>query len=246
MTPDATYRTLPCRPTIACTAELAPTGAFELEAGALYRRNDRGGRQWSFPFLAKLTVARWLQLQAGSNGLTTSHGGISAQYFDDALLGAKLHLLDQTTWIPSLSLSATASIPAFAGQAGFVRTYDALFTGYATKDFGPVHVDLNGGVNVWRFEDAPIRQELVALAVSVNLPAPLSMLGVTGESYYFTDASPVAPRDGGFLFAFAHSPRTWLTFDVGGDVGFFPSTRAYSVFIGMSIIPAILWSPAPR
>ena len=34
---------------------------------------------------------------------------------------------------------------------------------------------------------------------------------------------------------------TWLTFDVGGDVGFFPSTRAYSVFVGMSIIPAILW-----
>lgn len=56
----------------------------------------------------------------------------------------------------------------------------------------------------------------------------------------------MAPRDGGFLFAFSHSPRTWLTFDVGGDLGFFPSTRAYSVFVGMSIIPVILWKPAGR
>jgi hypothetical protein len=62
-----------------------------------------------------------------------------------------------------------------------------------------------------------------------------------GEAYYFTDAAPVAPRDGGVLFAVSHSPRTWLVFDVGGDVGWFPSTRAYSVFVGASFIPAVFW-----
>lgn len=182
MSPDATYKTLPCRPTIACTADLAPTGAFELEAGALYRKNSGGGRQWTFPFLGKLTVADWLQAQLGSNGLTTSHARVGAQYFDDVLLGAKFHLLDQAEWVPSLSLSATASIPTFAGDAGYLRTYDAFFEGYVTKDFGPLHADFNTGVNVWRIDGAPLGQGLVALAVGASLPAPFSMFGVMGET----------------------------------------------------------------
>jgi len=48
-------------------------------------------------------------------------------------------------------------------------------------------------------------------------------------------------RDGGFLFAINHSPKPWLMFDVGGDVGMFPSARAYSVFVGMSVVPVLLW-----
>lgn len=177
MSPDATYKTLPCRPTIACTADLAPTGAFELETGALYRKDSGGARQWTFPFLGKLTVADRLQVQLGH----------------------------QAEWVPSLSLSATASIPGFAG-AGYLRTYDAFFVGYVTKDFGPVHVDFNTALNVWRIDGAPLGQGLVALAVGASLPAPFSMFGVMGETYYFTDAAPVAPRDGEFLFAFSHSP----------------------------------------
>jgi hypothetical protein len=59
-----------------------------------------------------------------------------------------------------------------------------------------------------------------------------------------SDASPVSSRDGGFLFAFTHSPRPWLIFDIGGDIGWFPSTRSYSLFIGMSFIPLVLWRDA--
>lgn len=237
--PPGDTRTLPCRPTIACTADLVPPGAFELEAGTLFRRLGADGRQWSFPFLAKLTTAKWFQLQVGSNGYTVAHGDVPAQFFDDAQIGGKFHLVDQGPVLPSLSFSATASVPTFEGR-GYLRTYDALFTAYVTKDFGPVHADLNVGENVWRLEDAPRPQEFVALALSMNLPPPF---GVMAESYYFTDASPVAPRDGGFLFAIDHSPKPWLMFDFGGDVGMFPSTRAYSVFFGMSVIPALLWTP---
>jgi hypothetical protein len=61
------------------------------------------------------------------------------------------------------------------------------------------------------------------------------------ESYYFTDAPPAATQDGGFLFAVSHSPASWLTFDLGGDVGYFASTRAFSAFFGMSIVPFLLW-----
>lgn len=61
------------------------------------------------------------------------------------------------------------------------------------------------------------------------------------ESYYFGDARPVALRDGGFLFAFSHSPKPWLVNDFGADVGLFPSTRSYSLFVGMTIVPGLLW-----
>jgi len=234
-------RTLPCRPTIACTADLVQPGAFELEAGTLFRRLGATGRQWTFPFLAKLTAAEWFQLQVGSNGYSIAQGDVPAQFLDDAQIGGKFHVLDQGEIRPSLSFSATASIPTFRGE-GYLRTYDAFFTAYITKDFGPLHADLNVGENVWRVEGDPRPQEFAALALSMNLPAPF---GAMAESYYFTDATPVAVRDGGFLFAISHSPKPWLMFDFGGDVGMFPSTRSYSVFVGMSIVPVLLWRQPP-
>jgi hypothetical protein len=241
--PDARDKTLPCRPTIACTADLVPPGTFEVEAGALFR--SLGGtraptRQWTFPFLAKLTLAPWVQVQLGSNGLTAATGLVPENFFDDVVVGPKFHLVDQTAWVPSFSFSAELSVPTFGGR-GFVRTYDAFFTAYVTKDLGPVHVDFNAGGNLWRLDGLPVAQGLVALAVSANLPPPF---GIMGEGYYFSNAGPVAPRDGGLLFAFTHSPRSWLIFDVGADVGWFPSARAYSFFVGASIIPVVFWRPA--
>ena len=168
-----------------------------------------------------------------------ARGDVPAQFLDDAQVGGKLHLVDQRPLVPSISLSGLASIPTFHGQ-GYLRTYDALFTSYFTKDFGPLHADLNLGENIWRIEGAPRPQEFVALALSTNLPPPL---GVMVESYCFTDASPVAARDGGFLFAISHNPLPWLMSDFGGDLGMFPSTRGYSVFFGMSIVPILLWRP---
>jgi hypothetical protein len=74
-------QTLPCRPTIACTADFVPPGAFELEAGYQYRRLAGNQRQSSFPFLAKLTLDRWVQAQVGSNGYTAVQGADCAPLF---------------------------------------------------------------------------------------------------------------------------------------------------------------------
>jgi hypothetical protein len=241
--PDARDKALPCRPTIACTADIVPPGTLDVETGAQFRSlGDGASRQWTFPFLVKLTLADWVQVQAGSNGFTGARGAVPESFFDDAQLVAKFHLVDQSAWIPSISLSGEVGIPTVRAQ-GYVRTYDASFIAYITKDFGPLHADFNLAWNLWRLDAAPLSQGLAALALSVNLPAPF---GLMAEAYYFSDAAPVAPRDGGFLFAISHSPRPWLIFDAGGDVGFFPNTRAYSVFIGASFIPAVLWRVPPR
>ena len=236
--PDDSDRVLPCRPTIACTAELVPPGTLEVEAGYLYRANASGATQRASPVLFKLTLATGVQLQLGGNGYTVAQGEAPARFLDDVVVGLKLHLADQTRVRPALALSATLSLPTFPGQEGYLRTEDAFFIGYASKDLGPIHADLNLGTNLWRLEEHPLPQGFAALALSADLVAPF---GVMAEGYLFSAAAPVAPRDGGFLFAFTHAPRRWLMFDLGGDVGFFPATRAYSVFLGLTVIPAVLW-----
>jgi hypothetical protein len=230
-------QTLPCRPTIACTADFVPPGAFEVEAGYQYRRLTGNERQSSFPFLAKLTLATWVQVQVGSNGYTTEEGPQTPHYFDNVSFGAKCHFFDQERLQPAVSLSVAASVPTVA-ETGYLRTDDLVAIAYVTKDFGPLHADFNVGLNQFGLDSGPTSQEWLALALSTSLPPPF---GVMVESYYFTDASPAATRDGGVLFAVSHTARPWLMFDLGGDVGFFPGTRSFSAFFGMSIVPFLLW-----
>lgn len=235
--PDAGYKALPCRPTIACTADVVPPGVFELEAGYLYRRLGNASNQHSVPFLLKLTVTDWAQLQVGSNGPTFASAPVPARFFDDLTVGLKLHLQDQAANVPSLSLSATASIP-LGEAAGYLRTYDALFIAYVTKDLGWLHADLNLGLNVWRLDAAPLLQPWIALALSVALGHGL---GPMVEAYYFADADPVQRADGGVLVALSYQPRHWIVLDVGADVGLVQSSRKVSAFFGITIIPLDLW-----
>jgi hypothetical protein len=235
--PDDETTTLPCRPTIACTADIVKPGLFELETGILFRRLG-SARQWTFPFLAKLTLTPYAQLQVGSNGYTTQFDGTPARYFDNVQAGMKIHLLDQGPALPSLSLSGLISVPAIEHQQGFTPADEVFLVAYITKDFGPLHADLNLGVNEWAVNASPKAQEWVALALSAPLPPPF---GIMFEGYYFTDAGPIAGRDGGFLFALSLAPRPWLMFDLGGDIGYFPAERAYSSFVGMTLVPVKLW-----
>ena len=213
-------------------------GLFELETGMLFRHLDGRGRQWSLPFLAKLSLTRWAQLQVGSNGYTTEWNDVPARYFDNVAVGVKLHALDQGATVPSLAFSAALSIPTVGDQLGYTSAYDALFIAYVTKDFGPVHADLNLGLNGFALGGSTVTQEWVALALSASLPPPF---GVMVESYYFSEASPAAAKDGGTLVALSLTPRPWLVFDFGGDVGYFPNKRDYSSFVGMTIVPLVLW-----
>jgi hypothetical protein len=228
---------LPCRPTIACTADLVPPGVVELEAGYLYRRLAGGVDQSSVPWLAKLTVAEWAQVQVGSNGPTFDSAPVPARYHDDVTFGVKLRVHRQSTRAPSLALSATISVPTFAAD-GYQRTYDALFTLYASKDVGWLHADLNVGANLWRIEDRPLAQAWAALALSATIGGGV---GAMLEGYDFGDASPIAPRDAGLLAAVSYAPRPWLVLDAGPDVGLVHATRTISAFVGVTIDPVALW-----
>jgi hypothetical protein len=239
--PDERDRAVPCRPTIACTADFVPPGTFEIEAGVLRRRLPADTPQWTFPLLLKLTLIDDLQWQVGTNGYTILRGKTPASYLDDVLLGPKLRFHEQGEIWPSLAISAQASIPTFR-RAGYLRTYDALLTVYVTKDLGPVHVDSNFGLNLWRIED-PLPQVFTATALSVNL---LPSFQVMAEGYVYSDASPVAARDAGTLFAVSETLLPWLVLDEGADIALFRDTRSYSLFVGLTIVPAVFWRPPAR
>jgi len=239
---DDNRQALPCRPTIACTADIVPPGSFELETGYLFRKLNNSTGQHSVPFLAKLTLAEWVQWQIASNGLTFANAPVPTSYFDDIVTGFKFHLADQAQYVPSLSGSFELSIP-LAAAPGYIRTYDLLTTLYATKDFSWLHADFNLGLNLWRLEGPVLIQSWAALALSVELPGHFTVMA---ENYFFTDASPIASKDGGLLLAVAFRLRQWLVFDVAGDVGYFPSHRSVSALVGMTILPVTLWETRPR
>jgi hypothetical protein len=239
-TPGDSDKALPCRPTIACTADLVPPGSFEVEIGGFSSKLGAEGRFFDIPVLLKQTVVPFLQLQVGSNGYTTTESSpraTAAHYFDNVIFGPKFHLVDQSTFVPSLALSAQSSLPVrAAGQDG------ALFIAYASKDFGPLHADLNVGLEAfWGVPGSDAAaQPFVALALSTTLVDPVGLLV---EGYVFSAALPFAARDGGIRPAITLTPRPWLVVDAGCDAGFFPNTREYSLFVGMTVVPMILWRP---
>ncbi len=236
--PDATFHALPCRPTIACTADIVSPGAFEIETGYILRSLAGGTVQHSTPTLFKLTFAHWVQLQVGGNGYIVATGAAPAHYFDDVSVGLKFHLVPQGTYAPSIALSAAVAFPVIEHQQSYLPTTDIFLTAYVTRDFGWLHADLNAGVNLWRVDANTLVQRFVALALSTALD---DYFGFMVEGYAYGDAAPAATRDAGILAAVAVSPRTWLTFDVGGDIGLFPSVSGFSLFAGLTIVPVDFW-----
>lgn len=237
--PGSDDQAQPCRPTITCTAEIVAPGAFEVEAGA-QQLHAAGSSQWSFPVLLKQGFAPWLELQVGSNGYTILRDGRRSAFLDNAFVGPKFHLRGQGTVLPSLSLSAQVSVPTFDAD-GYDRNWDLFFVGLLSKDIGPIHVDANAGANLWRL-DSLRSQGFVSGVLSKSLPADFTF---EAETYYLSEAAPVAPRDGGLRGALTWKGRSWLVLDVGGDAGFFPSVREYTLFAGLTVIPIVFFKRDP-
>lgn len=224
----------PCRPTIACTAQIEDAGLLTLEAGYLLRRLSGNVTQQSAPFLIKLSFNDWLQGQLGSNGPTAADGPTPAQFHDDVTAGIKARLLRRESTAVSVSATLSAPLPS---QTGYLRTWDALFTGYLSQRLPlGVTADLNLGLNVWRIEGAPLPQPWAALSFNRDLPAGLTAMA---EVYRFGGADPVSPRDAGLLLALSLGVASWLVFDGGVDAGL-GARRSVSIFAGATVAPARL------
>jgi hypothetical protein len=227
-------RVAPCRPTLACTADLVPSGTLELELGYQLRRTDDSAiYQHSTPVLIKLPLASWIEAQLGTNGYTITP---TAHYLDNITTGAKLHLVDQAGQRPSLALTVTASVPT-ASQQGYTRAYDLFASGHASNDYGKLHLDWLVGLNAWQLDGPVSYQGWTALAATYPLTDRLSAML---EPHYFTDAAPIAPRDAGVMAAVAYAIRPSLVIDTAVNV-VLANEGSVTWLLGISLAPVRLW-----
>jgi type I phosphodiesterase/nucleotide pyrophosphatase len=194
---------LPCRPTIACTAEFVSPGRLELEVG--YAGRDFGGPlQHSTPLLLKLTVTEDLQLQLGGNGFVAQRG--VGGHLDAPLVGAKVRILAHTETRPALAASAAVGMPTSRRQRMLDPTV-AQAIAYVTKDLASMHADLNVGVTLLARDGTTRPQPFGALALSRDVGHHLRLTGML-EVYAFADARPLTCPTMACSARSARPPRT--------------------------------------
>ena len=229
---DDEVAALPCRPTIACTAEIVRGGTLEVETGFAHRRAADANASGVLA-LVKYSITDRLQLQLGTNNLVMASGDTTA-WLDGVYLGPKVVLARQTEQLPTLAVSALFSIPTRSGDDAMTRTRDGYFWVYASKDLLGFHADGNLGLDVLSLTDAPAVQGVAALSVSHDLAFGL---GAMVETYAFEGGGSYAQHDAGVLMALSYAPTPRIMFDLGGDVALHRDARRATLFAGVTFIP---------
>ncbi|MDX2013534.1 MAG: hypothetical protein SFW67_25300 [Myxococcaceae bacterium] len=224
---------LPCRPTIACTADIVPAGFVEVEAG-YGGRSSAGQLVHSGQLLLKLSAHERLQFQLATNNLFLLGAGLAPRSVDGVIPGVKVKFNDQGTFLPANAVSVHASLPTHGFEDSAQRTIDAAAWWYLSKDVGPIHADLNFALNVFDLTRAPTPQGLTALALSTTIAWGF---GVMTEVYSTFGNAQAVPLDGGWLNAISYAPVDEIMFDVGADVGFYWQTRVVTFFAGVTFVP---------
>lgn len=229
---ESAVLTLPCRPTIACTAEIVPGGTLEVETGYAHRRGD--GVANTALGLAKYSVTDVLQLQLGTNNLVTAQTGGATQLLDGVYLGPKLVLHEQTAVTPTVAVSALAMLPTRSGPDAVTRTTDLYVWGYLSKDLLGLHADFNVGLDLLSIDSKPATQVVVALSVSRDLAHGV---GAMAEGYTFEGGGSYAAHDAGLLMALSYAPAPRVMFDAGVDIALYRDARSLTAFAGVTFIP---------
>lgn len=221
-----------CRPTIACMAEIVPAGYFEVELG--YGGRSSGSFVHSGQLLLKYSVLDNLQLQLATNNVFLAGPGLVSRAVDGVMPGVKWKVNDQGSWLPSNALSLHLMMPTHAFADASQKTIDLQAWWYVSKDLAFVHADFNLMLNVSDLTGTPTPQGLATLAIAFDLTHGF---GVFTELYSAFGNAQAIPLDGGSLNGISYAPIDELVFDLGGDIGLYPGTRAFSVFAGVTFVP---------
>ncbi len=216
----------PCRPTVACTAELVPAGHAEVEVGGWSTASGT-----ALNVLAKVSLVDWLQVQFGTDRLLDfTSTGVTA--VDGAVVSLKGRLFTQLGWRPTLSVSMRLAAPTRPPLPAIQGATDLAGTLHVSKDLGPLHADLNATVLVLGLREA---QGQAAMALSTGLPAHFG----AALEVHSTFGNPRLADEGGVRAVLTWSGDDRLVLDVGGDLGFFPQTRAWAFFFGFVFVPTV-------
>jgi hypothetical protein len=234
---ESEVQVLPCRPTVACTADIVPAGVLEVETGTVSRFATQSAM--AVPILAKLSLSSWFQAQLGTNGLSSSSTGT----FVDLVTGiGKFRVLEQGDWTPSIAFTLGGSLAVKPESTSYAPTQGFQAGALASRDFGRFHVDINGGYTADVGDKTVTHAGWGAVSTSLTWTR---RIGTFHEVYYLGAPRPRVPKDGGVLFGIAYSPRPEFMLDLGADVGFFPDDRAVSAFFGVTAVLGRVYGSAP-
>ena len=222
-----------CRPTIACLADLATPGLFEVEMG-YGGRMSQGAFANSGQLLLKYTSTRGLQVQIGTNNVFLVGDGITPRSFDGVMPGLKWQINGQGKLLPSNALSAHVMFPTHGLDGASQRSIDLQVWWYLSKDIAFLHADFNLMLSVYDLAHTPIPQGLSTLALGFSLGHGF---GFFTELYSTWGNAQAVALDGGSLNGFSWQPIDEVMFDIGGDIGLYQGTRSFSVFAGVSFTP---------
>ncbi len=227
----------PNRPTFATPARTTQFGVAELEFGVQqsYLREHR--TSFTSPTLLKLGIASDFELRISSNGFLDlgSAGGRSVTGAADFALGAQwcfAHqaLLDADWAVQLTHKFATASASKGLGSGAA----DTTFALFASRDFGPDHIDVNALYTWLGVPAASGGGRACQPAGTISVSHALTHGWSFGGEVYAIGGTRLSESVLSNLWYVAYQPISRLVLDTGVDVGLSHGAQRYSLFAGLT------------
>ncbi|HEY1421862.1 MAG TPA: transporter [Candidatus Acidoferrum sp.] len=222
---------VPNRPTFSTTAESVQPGVFEIEYGfelADGHQNING--------LLKFGVTKNLELRFGNN-LIERDAGIAGR--GDSGAGFKYKMVEEKSWLPTLSVLYTATIPTATAEvgAGAIGHSAGILV---SKDFGKHHFDFNetaqwlGRPGASGFD----RDYFTALAYSRTVRGNW---GATAELAGFSRTNATTPATMTIMGAATYNLSSRLVLDTGVYIAAYGQLPRATFFSGVTYSVADLY-----
>lgn len=220
-------------PSPCCGAAIVPGGHFEVEMN--YSGDGVNGE---FVHTSNLTLKYSLtdrvQLQLSTANLFVGGGSVAARAFDGVSPGLKLVFFDETERLPQLAASIHGVFPTLTIDDALQSTIDVYAMVYASKDLGPIHLDVTANLTVADLGATPITQGGASITATWNF---VDRWGIATGPYSSFGNADKLPVDGGWFMGLNFSPLPELALTAGAEVGFFQDTRNFSLFTGIAWVP---------
>lgn len=223
----------PISPSPCCGAAIVQGGNFEAEANY----SGDGARSGGFTHTSNLTLkysfTDRLQVQLATANLVVAGVG-SLHAFDGVSPGLKYVFLEQGELAPQMAVSAHAVFPTDTTANALQTTIDAYAMIYASKDVGPIHLDATATLSLANLTASVVPQGGASLTATWNFT---DEWGISSGPYSSFGNAEKVPVDGGWFASLNFAPFPQLALSVGAEAGFFPESRAWSVFGGVAWVP---------
>lgn len=224
----------PGRPTISTPATLTPVGYLQFETGTLSAwHSPEFSSQTSLNEVTKFSVARWLELLAGTQPIAHSRiGNQSANAAGGVALGFQSIVHQGEGATPTIAVSYFHQI--YGGNVPDLDigspTNSVLLLGSA--DVKGFHYDTNFLFN--EVVAKPIRRAQYGQTLSISHPLPKNF-GISGEIWHFSQPF-LRSNAVGNLWALNYDVRKDLVLDAGFNRGLTRTSTRWEVFAGFTYL----------